>query len=45
MRRKNLHRFATDYLGIKLHLYQILILYLIDISRFIRHRKFKKDIS
>jgi hypothetical protein len=33
--RRNLHRVATDYLGLKLHLYQILILYLMGISRFI----------
>ena len=33
--RRNLHRFATDYLGIKLHLYQIVMLYLMGISQFI----------
>lgn len=33
--RRNLHRVATDYLGLKLHLYQVLILYLMGISRFI----------
>ena len=33
--RRNLHRVATDYLGLKLHLYQILILYLMGVSRFI----------
>lgn len=33
--RKNLHRLATDYLGLKLHLYQIIILYLMGISQFI----------
>lgn len=33
--KRNLHRVATDYLGLKLHLYQILILYLMGISRFI----------
>ena len=33
--RRNLHRFAIDYLGIKLHLYQIVILYLMGIKRFI----------
>lgn len=30
--RRNLHRFAIDYLGIKLHLYQIVILYFMGIS-------------
>ena len=33
--RRNLHRLATDYLGIKLHLYQQLILYLMGISQLI----------
>ena len=33
--RRNLHRFATDYLGIKLHLYQIIMLYLMGINHFI----------
>lgn len=33
--RKNLHRLATDYLGIKLHLYQQLILYMMGISQLI----------
>lgn len=33
--RRNLHRVATDYIGIPLHLYQIVILYLMGISRFI----------
>jgi len=33
--RRNLHRLAIDYLGIKLHLYQQLILYLMGISQFI----------
>lgn len=32
--RRNLHRLAIDYLGIKLHLYQVIILYLMGISRF-----------
>lgn len=32
--RRNLHRLALDYLGIKLHLYQIIILYMMGISRF-----------
>ena len=32
--RRNLHRLATDYLGIKLHLYQIIILYMMGISKF-----------
>jgi len=32
--RRNLHRFATDYLGIKLHLYQIIILYLMGTKHF-----------
>lgn len=33
--RRNLHRFAMDYLKIKLHLYQIIMLYLMGINRFI----------
>jgi len=33
--KRNLHRVATDYLGLKLHIYQILILYVMGISRFI----------
>mgnify|MGYP004442996143 CR=1 FL=1 len=33
--RRNLHRFASDYLGIKLHLYQTIILFLMGISNFI----------
>ena len=33
--RKNLHRLATDYLGLKLHLYQIIMLYLMGINQFI----------
>ena len=33
--RRNLHRFAMDYLGIKLHLYQIIMLYLMGINQFI----------
>ncbi len=32
--RRNLHRFATDYLGIKLFLYQTIMLYLMGISNF-----------
>lgn len=32
--RRNLHRFAIDYLGIKLHLYQIIWLYLMGINNF-----------
>lgn len=32
--RRNLHRFATDVLGIKLHLYQIIMLYLMGVSQF-----------
>lgn len=32
--RRNMHRFAMDYLGIKLHLYQIIILYLLGRSTF-----------
>lgn len=32
--RRNLHRFAIDYLGIKLHLYQIVILYLMGVKKF-----------
>lgn len=33
--RRNLHRLAMDYLGIKLHIYQQLILYLMGISQLI----------
>lgn len=33
--RRNLHRYAMDYLGIKLHFYQIIILYFMGISPFI----------
>lgn len=33
--RRNMHRFATDYLGLKLHLYQVIMLFLMGISRFI----------
>lgn len=33
--RRNLNRVATDYLGIKLHIYQQLILYLMGISQLI----------
>lgn len=33
--RRNLHRFAIDYLGITLHLYQIIMLYLMGINNFI----------
>lgn len=32
--RRNLHRFAMDYLGLKLHLYQIIMLYLMGICQF-----------
>lgn len=32
--RRNLHRVAIDYLGIQLYIYQIIILYLMGISRF-----------
>jgi len=32
--RRNLHRFAMDYLGIKLHLYQIIVLFLLGRSTF-----------
>ena len=32
--RRNLHRFAIDYLGISLHLYQVIWLYLMGISQF-----------
>ena len=28
--RRNLHRVAIDYLGLKLHLYQVIILYFVD---------------
>ena len=33
--RRNLHRFAMDYLGIRLHVYQIIMLYLMGINNFI----------
>ena len=33
--RRNMHRFAMDYLGIKLHIYQIVMLYLMGINKFI----------
>lgn len=33
--RRNLHRFAMDYLGIKLHLYQIIMLFLMGVNQFI----------
>lgn len=33
--RRNLHRYAQDYLGIKLHFYQAVILYLMGISKMI----------
>lgn len=33
--RRNLHRFAIDYLGLKLHFYQVIILYFMGISQFI----------
>ena len=33
--RRNLHRFAMDYLGITLHMYQIIMLYLMGINNFI----------
>lgn len=33
--RRNLHRFAMDYLGLKLHLYQIIMLYLMGVYNFI----------
>lgn len=32
--RRNFHRFATDYLGISLHTYQLIMLYLMGISNF-----------
>lgn len=32
--RKNLHRFAIDYLGIKLHFYQAIMLYFMGICQF-----------
>lgn len=32
--RRNFHRFAMDYLGIKLYLYQIIILYLMGLNSF-----------
>lgn len=32
--RRNLHKLATDYLGIDLHFYQVIILYLMGISKF-----------
>lgn len=33
--RRNLHRFVIDFLGINLHLYQAILLYLMGISQFI----------
>lgn len=33
--RRNLHRVATDYLGIRLHIYQMIILYMMGICNFI----------
>lgn len=30
--RRNLHRFATDYLGLKLRLYQVIMLYLMGVN-------------
>lgn len=33
--KRNLHRFAMDYLGIRLHLYQIIMLYLMGVNYFI----------
>ncbi len=33
--RRNLHRFAMDYLGLKLHLYQIIILWAMSMSRLV----------
>lgn len=33
--RRNFHRFARDYFGLKLHIYQAIILYLMGISNFI----------
>ena len=30
--RRNIHRFATNYLGLKLYLYQYIVLYLMNIS-------------
>ena len=30
--RANIHRFAMDYLGINLHLFQIILLYMMDIT-------------
>lgn len=33
--RRNLHRLAIDYLGIKLHFYQVIILYFMGISQLI----------
>ena len=33
--RRNLHRFVLDYLNIKLHLYQVIILYLMGICNFV----------
>lgn len=33
--RRNFHRFVIDYLGIKLHMYQIIMLYLMGVYNFI----------
>lgn len=30
--RKNPHRFAEDYIGVKLHLYQKILLYMMNIN-------------
>ena len=30
--RANIHRFAMDYLGINLHIFQIILLYMMDIN-------------
>ena len=33
--RRNLHRFAIDFLGINLHIYQAILLYMMGICQFI----------
>lgn len=33
--RRNLHRFVSDYLGIKLHLYQSIMIYLMGVCQFV----------
>ena len=32
--RSNIHRFALDYLNLNLHIFQIIMLYMMDVSEF-----------